>query len=1261
MNKIIFFFLLFAYPFFVQAQVEGDLDASFGSNGQIAHSFFSDKKRAFSSVLRTVVGANNKTYLYGTFSTGNASGALGLSMICIAVDGRIDSSFGLNGRVYFQQNSNLNASSNVVSVQVDSLNRIIFGLSDHGILRFLNTGYPDSSFGVNGYVKLSISGFATTTLSSLLVQADGKIVSICNLNNPGTKAVLARFNQNGTLDSSFNNTGIILGLFNTGTYNNEAKKHFLLNDGKIVVVGNANNQYNADFALTRYLPDGTLDTSYGNNGITQINYDYRDDFILNVAPTKQNGILIYGRVSLLAGPTTNIVAKFLANGRVDSTFGIAGRFTLDFYSNLLICWKNDDVLLGSLNAGEYKLRNYLKTGVIDSTFGLSGERTLAKANFPLLRLTGIGLLENDQLVFGGFNDQLYNTSFGFIKLNPNVSIDTSIGVNGLVNIQMGTLYYNSVATGKLTKIAVRPDKTIIAVGSALEFYTPKIRVLFFNKNGAVENSIGNNGQLLLEDGMAKAVLPLADNSILIGGYVTIGESKKAILFKLKANGYYDSTFGVNGRVIVNKQLVNNLNEFNDLDLQSDGKIIASGSGIARFLANGQLDSSFGQLGFNLGVYSLNSVVLKDNSFVVAGDTVLSKYTADGKSILWNYAEKKSHYCGQGVGTRIFNYAFYEPFINKDENIFVRGGTYFDPEYNTSIGCSGLMNGGDVQYLFNPNGVPVSSFGSNGKKISYSLRLQTAALSLGYKVLCISDTEVLYGYNMYKYLKNGGLDGPFGNAGKRHFPQSLIKTGTLPRLYQVGFQNDTSLIVAFLQNDTLFFAKHFMRKDEAVDFSITSKSAGFVSDTFRLSASATQGIASYRWSIPGAIYLNGTDSSSANPEITFTTLGYKSVTLEGIGANGGVIDTKTRVNIITVCRLDFLASLNSGSVAEPIQLFPSVFPLPTSYRWEIEGNPQFYSGYNLQVEKPYFRYLQTGSFTIKLTIKYGDKDSFTLSKTNFIRIYSLNFTQDKSYGTLNDSPRFEFFANSIPVAERYLWSAKPASGQLGNPVSIIGNQLANASIIANDTGWYDVQLIAYYVGSDSLVKVKNKAIYVGIKPITNKPVAQFSVSKQSGEIDELFYFQDSSAYFPTAWEWTITPNNIWLVESDYNSQNPIVSFYENGTYTVKLKVSNSFGIDSIIKLNYIQIGSVGLLEPNKNREFIIYPNPAKEQLFVKFMGNESPQIEIYNSWGVLVYEDLYTNNSLDAMQINIAHLAEGFYYIKLRSHQNEIGRTFVLNR
>jgi uncharacterized delta-60 repeat protein len=126
----------------------------------------------------------------------------------------------------------------------------------------LNAGALDLTFGTGGKVLTDFPIAAHDFGLGLAIQADGKVVVVGQSSNADFvgKFAVARYNPNGTLDTTFGSGGIITTEFGPG--GSDASSVALQSDGKIVVAGGANG----DFALARYNSNGTLDAGFGAGG-----------------------------------------------------------------------------------------------------------------------------------------------------------------------------------------------------------------------------------------------------------------------------------------------------------------------------------------------------------------------------------------------------------------------------------------------------------------------------------------------------------------------------------------------------------------------------------------------------------------------------------------------------------------------------------------------------------------------------------------------------------------------------------------------------------------------------------------------------------------------------------------------------------------------------------------------------------------------------------------------------------------------------------
>src|SRR5262249_9853318 len=155
----------------------------------------------------------------------------------------------------------------------------------------------DTTFNGSGRVTTPVGGSA----NSVAIQADGKIIAAGESRNGSSAFVLVRYNADGSLDTSFNGTGtVITSVGNAGSGGSDLAIQI---DGKIVVAGYslaaADNWRTADFAIVRYNPDGSLDTSFGGTGKILIPDSDSVDYARSVA-IQPNGKIVF------AGDSSNI-------------------------------------------------------------------------------------------------------------------------------------------------------------------------------------------------------------------------------------------------------------------------------------------------------------------------------------------------------------------------------------------------------------------------------------------------------------------------------------------------------------------------------------------------------------------------------------------------------------------------------------------------------------------------------------------------------------------------------------------------------------------------------------------------------------------------------------------------------------------------------------------------------------------------------------------------------------------------------------------
>lgn len=365
----------------------GDLDPSFGQSGKATSSFFGGSAFAFAAALQP----DGKIIAAGGNST-----TQNFSLARFLTDGSLDNGFGTAGRVTTAFNANNDfAYAQAVTIQPDGkivaggLANNSSGIAEFAIVRYLPNGSLDSSFGSLGKAITNISGVGDQ-LTALLVEPDGKILAV---GSAGEDFAVVRYNADGTLDNSFGSSGKVITDF-VG-FPDSAQAVAFQPDAKILVAGSTitldrTGGIRKRFGLVRYNGSGTIDASFGSSGkvVTLFNSEFWDSeaYALVVQPDAK--IVVAGWTNDPQGGTDFALARYSADGNLDTTFGSAGQVTTDFSNHgndeisSVALQSDGKIVAGGFSAlrGEHQLfalSRYNSDGTLDGGFGLGGKLTTA--------------------------------------------------------------------------------------------------------------------------------------------------------------------------------------------------------------------------------------------------------------------------------------------------------------------------------------------------------------------------------------------------------------------------------------------------------------------------------------------------------------------------------------------------------------------------------------------------------------------------------------------------------------------------------------------------------------------------------------------------------------------------------------------------------------------------------------------------------------------------------------------------------------------
>jgi uncharacterized delta-60 repeat protein len=352
-------------------------------------------------------------------------------------------------------------------VVVGYVQSVLGSSADFGLVRYVENGLPDASFGTGGRVTTDFSG-GPDEADAAALQPDGMIV-VAGSTLPAGAAyphmALARYRADGSLDSTFGDGGKVTTDFGNGAW---ARAALVQADGKVVVAGSRALE---GFALARYERDGKLDPTFGLGGKVTTDFDSASfEFALAALLQPDGKILAVGR----AGDDFGL-ARYNPDGTLDPTFGTSGKVTTHF-GGTEVAWATalqpdgKIVVTGvtSSGDGDFAVARYNPDGGLDATFGVAGRAT---TNFGAFDLASAVVLEPDgRIVAIGTSG---SSQCALARYGRDGSLDSTFGSGGkVISPSMGTAY-----------AAVRqPDGKIIVAGGGSNFLVAR----YLNDGGATE-------------------------------------------------------------------------------------------------------------------------------------------------------------------------------------------------------------------------------------------------------------------------------------------------------------------------------------------------------------------------------------------------------------------------------------------------------------------------------------------------------------------------------------------------------------------------------------------------------------------------------------------------------------------------------------------------------------------------------------------------------------------------------------------------------
>lgn len=400
-------------------------------------------------------------------------------------------------------------------------------------------------------------------------------------------ALCSACSSRAQLDPSFGSGGIV----STEVGSKDAVAHSLAlqADGKIVVAGGAEVAgASRDFALARFLPDGTLDSSFGAGGRVTTTVSPGVDEAMSVAVQADGKLVVAGRSG-----TQFAVARYLTTGGLDPSFGGTGVVRTALVADeqsaaTSVAVQADGRIVAAGWAGQdFGLARYLTDGALDTSFDGDG-LAMTSISPGSDQCSAMVIDATGHVVATGTASKTLAT----VRYNPDGSPDATFGSGGIATTTVGS------KGGQAYAIAIDDKSRIVIGGYRRAGAHDDALIARYHSDGVLDTGLDGDGtvttQLADGDDWIFGVAVQADGKIVAAGAKAAGGGKsEVVVVRYRATGKLDDEFGDHG-VLATQVGADSIAQ--DIALQPDGKIVVAGHTIdgsdgARFLVARYLPGS----------------------------------------------------------------------------------------------------------------------------------------------------------------------------------------------------------------------------------------------------------------------------------------------------------------------------------------------------------------------------------------------------------------------------------------------------------------------------------------------------------------------------------------------------------------------------------------------------------------------------------------------------------------------------------------------
>jgi uncharacterized delta-60 repeat protein len=508
----------------VRYDTGGALDTTFDGDGKLTTDFATSDDEAWALAVQP----DGKLVAAGSSSENFA-------LARYASDGSLDASFDGDGRVTTNFPSSSLDYGYGLAIQPDDrivlVGSTVVSHTTWGLARYDAGGTLDTTFDGDGLLTTTFAPLSDVEeATAVAVQPDGKLVVAGHTATAeAVMFALARYNPDGSPDPTFDGDGKVTTRLGTGT-ESRAYAVALQPDGKIVVAGYSQNG-NLDFALARYNPNGTLDTSFDGDGRVTTGIQ-TDDRAWALALQPDGKIVAAGSSRHTSGQIYFAVARYNPDGSPDTTFGGApgpGWVTVGIGPGNAVAYgvkvQTDGkiVMAGSSSNGankDVRLVRLLSDGWLDASWstpiGSFDDEGYALALQP-----------DGKIVVAGYSSNGANRDFALVRYNANTTLDATFDFDGKVTTDIAS-------HDEVRALALQPDGKLVAAGCAgCSSVSGDFALVRYDAAGSLDAAFGAGGKVTTNfssaiDNAYGAALQTDGKIVAVGGASVVGHTAWAL-------------------------------------------------------------------------------------------------------------------------------------------------------------------------------------------------------------------------------------------------------------------------------------------------------------------------------------------------------------------------------------------------------------------------------------------------------------------------------------------------------------------------------------------------------------------------------------------------------------------------------------------------------------------------------------------------------------------------------------------------------------